>query len=314
MKTLLMSFVACISFLSHGSSFESINCLPSAGLVSWWPAESNVVDVAGGNSGVLLNGATFAPGKYGTAFSLSGGAHVRVADNANLHLTNRLTISAWVNPTDSGYSYHIMSKWDVVYAYQKSFGTWLGSGKFIFSVCANGDEQLGPHADLVSVSSVPANQWTHVAATYDGATMRVYLNGQLDNQAAFPYGIFPGTNDLAIGAFVGGVPAGQYAYSFSGRIDEPAIYNRALSAGEIQQVFSCQLAPVLSLGLYPGISINGSAGEVVAIQYVTNVNSTNWTTITNVTLTQPSQFWVDGENNVSVGGHPRRFYRALVVP
>jgi hypothetical protein len=292
------------------------NCMPGSGLVSWWPAESNPVDAAGGNTGVLLNGATFASGKYGQSFSLNGsGAHVRIADNPSLHLTNALTISAWINPTDpGGYSYHIVSKWDVVFEYQKSYSTWLSGGKFIFTVCANGDEQLGPHADLVSVASVAPNQWTHVAATYDGSTMKVYLNGQLNNQKAFPNGIFPGTGDLAIGAIVGGVPAGQNLYSFSGRIDEPAIYNRALSAAEIQAIFSCQLSPVLSLGLYPGLTINGSAGQTIAIQYATNVNSSIWTTITNVTLTQPSQLWIDTENNISTGNHPQRFYRAALVP
>jgi len=73
------------------------------GLVSWWPAEGNPVDTTGGNSGVLLNGATFAPGKFGQAFSFNGsGAHVRIADNANLHLTNGLTLALWVYPTASG--------------------------------------------------------------------------------------------------------------------------------------------------------------------------------------------------------------------
>jgi Concanavalin A-like lectin/glucanases superfamily len=290
-------------------------CMPSSGLVSQWSGESNAVDSVGGNTGVLLNGATFAPGKSGRAFSFNGsGAHVRVADNANLHLTNGLTVLAWVNPSGPGYSDPIISKWDAVYKYQKSYNTWLSQSKFIFNVCANGDELIGPNAALVSTGSVPPNQWTHVAATYDGSTMKVYINGQFDNQVAFQYGIFPGTNDLGIGAVVGGIPIGQFSYPFSGLIDEPAIYNRALSAAEIQQVFVCQMSPVLSLGLYPGLTINGTAGQTVAIQYATNVNSLLWTTITNVTLTQPSQLWIDTENNVSTGNHPQRFYRALVVP
>jgi hypothetical protein len=279
-----------------------------------WPAESNAVDIVHGNNGVLLNGATFAPGMLGTAFSFSGGAHVRIADNANLHLTNGLTMAAWVYPKDLGFFYHIIAKWDVVFEYQKSYETWLSGGKFIFSTCANGDEQLGPSADLVSVGSVPANQWTHVAATYDGSTMNVYINGHLDNQMAFPYGIFPGTNDLAIGAIVGGVPAGQYLYSFDGLIDEPAIYNRALSAAEIQSIYSCRPSPTFSLGLYPGLTINASVGQTVAIQYVTKPSSSDWITITNLPITQPNQLWIDTEANVSSPHHPHRFYRAVSVP
>src|SRR5262249_15847919 len=224
-----------------------------------WPGESNATDPVGGNAGVLLNGATFAPGKYGQAFSLNGsGAHVRIADNPSLHLTNGLTISAWVNPSDAGYSYQIISKWDVGFTYQKSYGTWLSQSKFIFSVAATGDDLTGPYANLVSVGSVPPNQWTHVAATYDGSKMRVFVNGQLDNQTVFPNGIYPGTNDLGIGAVVGGAPLGEDSFPFSGLIDEPAIYNRALSPSEIQQIYLCQTN--ISLGLYPGLTISGLNG------------------------------------------------------
>jgi Sialidase, N-terminal domain. len=314
MKTLLEGLVVSVVFFTYASTSDAANCLQIPGLVSWWQGESNAVDLVGGNSGVLLNGATFGPGKYGQAFSFDGtGAHVRVADNDSLHLTNGLTLTAWVNPTGLGYSYQIISKWDVVFDYQKSYATWLdGSGRLIFSVCANGDEKVGPHADLVSVRSVTPNQWTHVAATYDGSKMRVYLNGQLDSQTAFPYGIFPGTNDLAIGAIVGGVPAGQNLYPFSGGIDEPAIYNRALSPLEIQQIYLCQTN--ISLGLYPGLTINGSIGQNVAIQCITNITSSDWTTITTLAITQQAQLWIDTENNVSSGNTPRRFYRAVVVP
>jgi hypothetical protein len=316
MKTFFMTFAVCITFISQAAPIDSTNCVLISGLVSWWPAESNAVDVVDSNTGVLLNGATYAPGKVGEAFSFNGtGAHVRIADNANLHLTNGLTVSAWVFPTKSGNSMQIISKWDVVFAHQKTYGTWINpSRRFQFSVCNNGDESIGTHMDVLSVTQVPTNQWTHVAATYDGATMKVYLNGQLQSQAAYADGIFAGTNDLAIGAIVGGVPAGQYLYPFSERIDEPAIYNRALSADEIQTIYLCQPPPIISLGLYPGLTINNSFGETVAIQYVTTVTSSNWVTITNLTVNQDPQLWIDTDNNVSIGVNPRRFYRAVVVP
>jgi Concanavalin A-like lectin/glucanases superfamily len=321
MKTFLTILAVCIAFFAHAITGDSTNCVPLSGLVSWWPGESNAVDVVDGNTGVLLNGATFAPGKIGTAFSLDGsGAHVRIADNVNLHLTNGLTLEAWVYPTNLVYAQQIISKWDAVYRYQKSYGTWLASnGQFIFSVCAKGDEYVGPSAVVVSVNTVPLNQWTHVAATYDGSTLNVYLNGQLENQAAFPYGIFAGTNDLGIGAVVGGIPAGEFSYPFSGLIDEPAIYNRALSAAEIQGIYSgsigkCQPPPTISLGLYPGLTINASAGQTVAIQYVTSLASSNWITITSLTITNVPQLWIDAANNVSTGDHPQRFYRAVLVP
>lgn len=192
MKTFFTTLAVCIAFISQAAPIDSTNCVPSSSLVSLWPGESNAVDIIDSNTGVLLNGATFAPGKVGTAFSLTGGAHVRIADNPSLHLTNGLTLAVWVYPTISGVYQQIISKWDAVFDYQKAYGTAIHpDGRFFFTVCADGDELLGPSMLLLSTNTVPPNQWTYIAATYDGSTMKVYLNGQLENQAAFPYGIFP---------------------------------------------------------------------------------------------------------------------------
>ena len=45
---------------------------PPPGMVSWWPGDGNANDIQDGNHGTLRNGATFAPGKVGQAFSLDG--------------------------------------------------------------------------------------------------------------------------------------------------------------------------------------------------------------------------------------------------
>jgi hypothetical protein len=69
----------------------------------------------------------------------------------------------------------------------------------------------------------------------------------------------------------------------------------------------------VSPGLYFGLTITGAVGKQFGIQYVTSVGLTNsWTTVTNITLTQPSQLWVD--TNVDVMTPPRRFYRVVAIP
>ena len=66
-------------------------------------------------------------------------------------------------------------------------------------------------------------------------------------------------------------------------------------------------------GLYFGLTITGAVGKNFGIQYGTTVGgTTNWTTLTNVTLMQPVQLWVD--TNVNVNVTPRRFYRVVAIP
>jgi hypothetical protein len=68
----------------------------------------------------------------------------------------------------------------------------------------------------------------------------------------------------------------------------------------------------ISLGLYPGVTIKGTVGYNYIIQSSTNLSDTNaWVTVTNVTLTQPVQLWVDTSDNTTLPGNPVRFYQVL---
>ena len=72
--------------------------------------------------------------------------------------------------------------------------------------------------------------------------------------------------------------------------------------------------PGLSIGLYPGLTLRGIAGKTYKIEYLQNLRSSDWNTLTTLTLTEATQLWFDAANNVSSGAHPRRFYRATLVP
>ena len=77
-------------------------------------------------------------------------------------------------------------------------------------------------------SALALNTWTHLAVSYDGATIRLYVNGVQVGSRALTGPIAPSTGALRIG---GNAVWGEY---FKGLIDEVRVYNRALSAGEIQ--------------------------------------------------------------------------------
>lgn len=215
---------------------------PPTGIVAWWPGEGSADDIAGTNTGTLLNGVTFASGRVGQAFSFNGtSSYIRVADNPSLHFTNALTIEAWVYPTSHGAFHEIVSKWD--------FNNPIRQRSYTATVSPAGQAAItvSPDADaegIVSVGStsvLPLNQWTHIAGTYDGSALRVYINGVCETQAAYDQGIFPGTNDLAIGG-VAGASEEEVLSPFAGLIDEPGLYDRALSGVEIEAIYNAGAA------------------------------------------------------------------------
>ena len=75
---------------------------------------------------------------------------------------------------------------------------------------------------------MPLDTWAHVAATYDGATLRLYVDGSLVASVAATGAISTSTGALRIG---GNVLWGEY---FQGLIDEVRVYNRALTLSQIQ--------------------------------------------------------------------------------
>jgi hypothetical protein len=218
-------------------------------VAGWWRGEGNAIDAAGTNNGNLRGGVTFVSGRVGQAFNFDGSSgSVLVPDNPAFHLTNALTIEAWINPRSwGGTAREIVSRWFGA-GNQLSYTTSIDvNGKAYLLVSSDGrTSSLGVDYNLVyTTNTIPLNQWTHFATTYDGAALRIYLNGSLQNQVPWTNGIFPGTPPLVIGEC--------YSESlFSGLIDEPTLYSHALSESEIQTIYLAGAA-----GKCPGLFIKG---------------------------------------------------------
>jgi hypothetical protein len=90
--------------------------------------------------------------------------------------------------------------------------------------------QFSNRYSLASNITVPADSWTFVAATYDGAYMKIYLNGILDSTKAETGHIFVGTERLFIGYCEHSDPSETY---FDGVIDEVKIYDYSRTSEEI---------------------------------------------------------------------------------
>ena len=179
-----------------------------------------------------------------------------------LRAGNAVTLSAWIlraspngdliSPEPRGHA-----------AVGLGFHFGISAGK-VFCVKGNGS---GAYVALVGATSMPVGSWHHIAATTDGATMRVYLDGVLDGSlddgsiiqwddlpAVFPPGQanWPSPAQLFIGAdksnSLGDGPTIPDFDFFNGFVDEAQIWNRALSQSEINLYRSASL-----MGTEPGL-------------------------------------------------------------
>ena len=185
-----------------------------------------MTDASGlGNHGTIA-GATWATnGRYGKALYFNGvSAWVTIPDASSLDLTTGMTLEAWV------YSPVTPENWRSVLVKE-------GSGNAPYYLYASSSNARGPAGGgfiggsdqiVYGGTSLQAKTWTHLAVTSDGTTQRLYVNGvQVASRAQ------SGTMPVSTGAMrIGGNSIwGEY---FKGRIDEVRVYNRALTASQIQ--------------------------------------------------------------------------------
>jgi hypothetical protein len=234
---------------------------PPAGLVSWWRAENSLMDAWGNNDANPGYGASVAytAGKVGQAFSFSGssGSYVRVPDALSLRLTSAFTLEAWVLPGSSSSSMStIVAKRDSasLQLTATNCSYFLGttnSGALCLLVSSSSSGRT--NVMLVAPMPLAASQWSHVAATYDGAALKLYVNGSLVAQRDYAGGVFVGTADVGIGAvaYASSILYGAGSWPWLGAVDEVAIYNRALAEEEIFALYNadisgkCQVAPTI---------------------------------------------------------------------
>ena len=193
---------------------------------------TTVADDSGNGNNGTISGATWTTsGKYGNALVFNGtNALVTINNSATLQLSTAMTLEAWVNPSV------INSAWrDVIYKGNDNYYLEGTSGNV--GVPATGGTFGGSDAALNGTGILSANTWTYLAATYDGTTLRLYVNGVQVASQAQTGAITTSTNPLQIGG------DSLYGQFFQGTIDEVRIYNVALTAAQIQTDMNTQIPP-----------------------------------------------------------------------
>jgi uncharacterized repeat protein (TIGR01451 family) len=187
---------------------------------------TTAADSGGASPGAFTNGPLL-----GEAGALAGASdraarfdgvndHVSVPDAAALR-PSAITLEAWVKPNSGIPDYSSIAAKTTLSTWDDGYGMYYWGGNAYFWI--NDEATISARATVV-----PTGAWTHLVGSYDGATVRIYMNGVLTQELAYALPIAHSTSPLLIG---GAANAG--ARYWPGSLDEVAIYGRALSAAEV---------------------------------------------------------------------------------
>jgi hypothetical protein len=191
-------------------------------LVAHYAFDNNTEDSSGnGHHGTVVGNPSFVTGVTGMALALDGvDDYVDCGNNASFDITEEITLAAWINTNDTGNDENnpYVGKGDRAYAIKHSSanviqffiydGSWLTAN-------TNVDDSFN-------------GIWHHVAGTYDGSELKLYVDGTLRATTIYVGTIDVRTNNLTIGT--NSEVSGRF---YDGAIDDARIYNRALSEAEI---------------------------------------------------------------------------------
>lgn len=200
---------------------------------AWYHFNGNALDSSGNNNNGVINGAEFTLGKFGSGLYFDGNDYVEVNDSPSLDGFDEITIEVWVKPI-------LGQRGSIVNKYLYDYSIPINERVYELDITADGHVNFALSSNgtsagtvwLKSANTIPNNTWTHIVATSDGNTMRIYINGEQDpNTAVAPSSIHSSSYNLYIGAWKYS-PTDMDDY-FVGKIDELRILNRSLSQEQI---------------------------------------------------------------------------------
>ena len=203
---------------------------PLIGPVGEWGFDERggrqALDSSGAGNPGTLSGATRTRGRFGGGLCFDGrNDWVTVADARSLDLTTGMTLAAWVRPSARGGWRSVLVKESVN---RLSYGLYARPSGHVFTTAEHG---------LRGGSALRRNRWSHLAMTWDGLIMRVYVNGAEVSRATLI-----GTAKTAAGPLrIGGNAI--WPEFFKGTIDEVRVYDRALTAAEIARARDTAITP-----------------------------------------------------------------------
>jgi hypothetical protein len=213
----------------------------STSLSGWWPmyegSGTTVHDLSGNHDNGTVNGAQWTSGYFGKGLAFNGnGENVQVPDSPRFEPSTTLTVTAYVKALGSPGRYQYVVAKGGFGCTTGAYGLYTGaSGGLSFYVDHSDGATYTVSPD--AGSDVWDGSWHFVVGTYDGSAVRLYVDGNqvgsgTPDNSPLAYG-GPTSNDLFIGHF-----EGCPGLDFTGSIDEPTVWARALSAYDVKFAYN----------------------------------------------------------------------------
>ncbi|HYE86931.1 MAG TPA: carboxypeptidase regulatory-like domain-containing protein, partial [Vicinamibacterales bacterium] len=205
-----------------------------------------------GHTATLLNGTAWsAVGQFGKAIALDGmDDGVTAPGSADFDIVNALSLSAWVLPNSSGTIQTLIEKSGTASAYSLGIGP---DGRAEAIVYPNGVAVVAQ-----SVAPLASQLWSHLAATYDGAGLKLFVNGAL-------VATTPGAGSLPVTEGAIWLGRSETGNVLNGRLDEVRIYDRAISEAEVTALASASSSKTLLAGGFRGTWVAQPGGTAWAM-------------------------------------------------
>ena len=216
----------------YGVAYTACQPWPQ-GLVAWWPGDNDYRDAAGNHVGTMINpvvqGTAFFQGIQGQAISTNSSAarYLQIGNSPDFEFTGPFTLASWFYVLSAQNPVNVLAGREG--EYMLAYGP---DGRLRYALQTT-DHQWGWVNTGVAV---PTNVYTHVAMTYDGEAVKIYVNGSLafTRAATGPVGdALPDLDDFRIGARQ--LPSDP-SY-FTGHLDNVMVLARSMPASEVEGLF-----------------------------------------------------------------------------
>lgn len=258
----------------------------TSGLVAYYKlnegsgtTSANYGNTYSGLNATLTNGPVWvsSPAEFsanGLAFDGSND-NISIADNNSLDISSAITIETWVYATKNSGIQNVICKSSLAsnngYIFPRTDDGW--STVIIYLHTGAGWQTLSaPYPSL--------NAWHHLAASYEGTTVKLYIDGEIAASRSLTGSITANTNALTFGNQPG------FTEFYGGYLDEVRIWNVARTQAQIQANMKKELDPALQSGLVSYYTFNqgNQSGSNAGLLLLPDLYNTNNGTLTNFTL------------------------------